>query len=284
MLKARILTAIILLLGFSAALFLLPDLGWLIFCAVVCGAAAWEWGGLAAFQPALRAVYATISALLCAWVGLGAGLAGGWGLHTFGIPALPATMSLLPFYLASVLFWLLCVPFWLARKWRFGSVGAAASVGLLVLLPPSLALAHLRLIDPWLLLCAMSFAWVADIVAFFVGRRFGRIKLAPAISPGKTREGAWGAIAGVMAYGLALGWVLLPAWRTPLALSMLALGLLMLTVLSIVGDLFESLLKRQAGLKDSGKLLPGHGGILDRIDSLTAILPPLALFFLYFAS
>ena len=132
----------------------------------------------------------------------------------------------------------------------------------------------------------MATVWIADTAAYFAGRAFGRRKLAPAISPGKTWEGVYGALAAVAAYALAL-W---PAARraggfddsgiAPLAGWIAAA--LVLAALSVVGDLFESLLKRQAGVKDSGSILPGHGGILDRIDALLAAMPAAALLSLAF--
>jgi phosphatidate cytidylyltransferase len=119
--------------------------------------------------------------------------------------------------------------------------------------------------------------WSSDVCSsdlYFSGRRFGRNKLAPAISPGKTWEGAWGATLGVLIYGFVLaatsGHL---ASLSSIGMGALATLLLLLTAISIEGDLFESLLKRQAGIKDSSQLLPGHGGILDRIDSLTSTLP-----------
>ena len=124
----------------------------------------------------------------------------------------------------------------------------------------------------------MSVVWLADIGAYFAGRSFGKHKLAPAISPGKTWEGAIGGAVAVLAYGLLLSSKLPPtlAGNLPLLLMVLVL----LTAISILGDLFESLLKRQAGLKDSSNVLPGHGGVLDRIDSLTSTLPLVALVWL----
>ncbi len=121
--------------------------------------------------------------------------------------------------------------------------------------------------------------WIADTAAYFAGRRFGRRKLAPQISPGKTWEGVAGAFAAVLIYGFAVSFALQPAANAHDRIVML-IFILALTVLSIVGDLFESWIKRGAGAKDSGSLLPGHGGILDRIDSLTAALPFAALYFL----
>jgi len=125
--------------------------------------------------------------------------------------------------------------------------------------------------------------WVADIAAYFVGRRFGRHKLAPTVSPGKTWEGFGGALAGVALYGIALAAiahtlpepfmeVFQPAFGVPAIVAMVVLAML-----SVVGDLFESWMKRGAGMKDSGALLPGHGGLVDRIDSLTSTLPIVAL-------
>ena len=124
---------------------------------------------------------------------------------------------------------------------------------------------------------------LADIAAYFTGRAFGRRKLAPSISPGKSWEGAYGAVVGVAVYGLAclsyIGYPLGEPGRLVLAL----VGLVAFTAVSIIGDLFESMVKRQAGVKDSGTLLPGHGGILDRIDSLTSTLPLAALVVLWIA-
>ncbi len=111
--------------------------------------------------------------------------------------------------------------------------------------------------------------WIADSGAYFAGRRWGRVKLAPAVSPGKTREGVYGALAGAMLCALALAWM-----RPEIGAALVTIPLCLLTCLvSVAGDLFESLIKRQAGVKDSGTLLPGHGGVLDRIDSLTAAAP-----------
>jgi phosphatidate cytidylyltransferase len=128
------------------------------------------------------------------------------------------------------------------------------------------------------LIAIMATVWLADIAAYFSGRAFGRHKLAPSISPGKTWEGALGGGLAVVVYGF----VLAPKLPVALAgnLALLFVVLVLLTVISVIGDLFESLLKRQAGLKDSSSILPGHGGVLDRIDSLTSTLPLVALVWL----
>lgn len=278
MLRARIITALVLLFGLLAALFLLPDILWLCVTTAVCAAAAWEWGGLARFSFAQRAAFAAFSALVCALAGVAAGLAGSAGV------ALAPPIVLVPLYAASAAFWLMCIPLWLRNKWRLSSTGMAMATGLVVLVPPALALAHLRQIGPWFLLAIMAMVWVADIAAYFSGRAFGRHKLAPAISPGKTWEGAFGATIGVIAFGYA---VLASSGGSALAWPyyLFALPLLVgFAAVSIIGDLFESLLKRQAGLKDSGTILPGHGGILDRIDSLTSTLPMAGLLALWLAS
>jgi phosphatidate cytidylyltransferase len=144
-----------------------------------------------------------------------------------------------------------------------------ALVGWLLLLPTCLALFQLRAINPLLLLGFIATIWISDTAAYFTGRKFGRHKLAPSISPGKTWEGVAGALTAVIIY--ALTWSYLVADKTQIIL--LAPLLLVLVVLGIIGDLFESLMKRQAGVKNSSNILPGHGGILDRIDALTSTLP-----------
>jgi phosphatidate cytidylyltransferase len=129
---------------------------------------------------------------------------------------------------------------------------------------------------PWALIIVMSVVWIADTAAYAAGKSFGRNKLAPQISPGKTWEGAFGAMVAVAVYYGVLLLALAPEQRYFNGIGGLGLFLLIL-VLSIEGDLFESWMKRQAGVKDSGQLLPGHGGILDRIDGLTATMPLAAL-------
>lgn len=272
MLKTRVITAFVLLGVLLVAIFLLPPLGWLVFASLICGGAAWEWGGLGRFSQARRAVFAILMALACLVVGMLSGLAA---------PLEQVPLRVVGFYGVSALFWLVVAPLWLKHKWRLQGVGTTVLVGIVVLLPPALAMAHLRLVSPWLLLAAVASISVADISAYFSGRKFGRRKLAPEISPGKTWEGAIGAVVGVVVFGLlvalyaAAGWAGLVPVLVPLLVAF--------TAVSIIGDLFESLLKRQAGLKDSGTILPGHGGILDRIDSLTSTLPLVGLATLWLA-
>ena len=146
-----------------------------------------------------------------------------------------------------------------------------------------LALAQARVIGINFLLSVMCVVWVADISAYFAGRAFGRRKLAPTISPGKSWEGVAGGVAGVLL--LASGWLWLDGHfsldspslflllRQRLEIGGLLLATLLLTALSVMGDLFESLVKRAAGAKDSSALLPGHGGVLDRVDALLPVLP-----------
>jgi phosphatidate cytidylyltransferase len=264
MLKQRVLTAIALLAGFGFALFYLPQVAWLALVALICAGGAWEWGGLARVDKPLRVVFAITIGASCFGLGWLAGLAG-QGDGARGV--------LLVAYLAGAAFWLLLVPLWLHGKWHVERPALALATGCLVLLPPALALAHFRMIDALLLLGVMALVWVADIAAYFAGRAFGRNKLAPTISPGKTWEGAVGGGMGVIIVGCLLLWTAYPQQLTGKALIWVLPALVLFTAVSIIGDLFESLLKRQAGLKDSGSLLPGHGGILDRIDSLTSTLP-----------
>jgi phosphatidate cytidylyltransferase len=273
MLVQRVATAVLLIAAFLAALFLLPAAGWLAVAALVLALGAWEWGGLAALGGAGRLVFA--AAVVAAGLGLavGADLAGGRaGLLEW----------LRPVYLAAIVFWVVAVPLWL---WRFPWAAPRALIlaaGCIVLVPTFLAIVHLRNIHPSTLLGFMMVVWIADIAAFFTGRRFGRRKLAPRVSPGKSWEGVYGALAAGALYAAA--WAALAPRHAPAAIRDLpapVVGMIVLvvvlTALSVVGDLFESALKRQAGLKDSGRLLPGHGGVLDRIDALTPVLPVAAL-------
>jgi phosphatidate cytidylyltransferase len=272
MLRQRVITAIVLAAIFLGALFGLPPAGWTLFAACVLAAGAWEWGGFARRTAPARFAYAAGT--------VAAGLALAWFLGLAG--GRPGALALFPVYGAAVAFWVLGAPWWLARQPRTPSAWLILGVGWVVLLPTFLALVHLRNIHPVTLLVFMMLVWIADIAAYFAGRRFGRNKLAPSISPGKTREGLYGALAATTAF--AIVWITLLRVHAPAlvrdvpgSLAWMILLVAALTLLSVVGDLFESALKRQAGLKDSGSLLPGHGGVLDRIDALTAVLPAAAL-------
>jgi phosphatidate cytidylyltransferase len=174
----------------------------------------------------------------------------------------------------STFFWIVFSPIWLISRKEINHKLLMGLLGLVLLLATWIALTGLQNISPWLLLGVLVTVWLADSAAYFSGKAFGRHKLAPEISPGKTWEGVAGAMLAVTIYGLALCHYLhYTRW--------LILGLWLIVVLSIMGDLFESLLKRQAGVKDSSHLLPGHGGVLDRIDGLISTLP-LVLFYIYF--
>ncbi|MCL4798278.1 MAG: phosphatidate cytidylyltransferase [Burkholderiales bacterium] len=272
MLRTRVLTAVVLAAALIVALFALPPAGWTAVAAIILALAAWEWWGFARGAALPRGAYAIGVAAL------GAGFAWVLGLWS----GRPGALLLYPVYVVALVFWVAAVPLWLHRLPTAAPAGLILALGLIVLVPTFLALVQLRNIHPVALLLTMGIVWVADIAAYFAGRRFGTRKLAPHVSPGKTWAGFYGALLAAGLYALA--WAgQSPRFMPPLvrdvpgAVLWMLLLVEALAVLAALGDLFESALKRQAGLKDSGRLLPGHGGVLDRIDALTATLPVAAL-------
>ena len=278
MLKTRIITALVILSIMLIALFAFPQWAWGLFILVVALAACWEWSRFCSLASAWNVLYLLLTLLLLAGM-LFAYVQGSVAGVEFGL------LKLVAFALAAF-FWLFLAPLWLVRSWRPQSSVPRVAAGWLVIFPTFLAFLSLREVSPWLLLSFAAIVWVADIAAYFVGRRFGRHKLAPAISPGKTVEGAAGAVVGVMLFFFI--WQYLTAntvvrgeaWVGDLQSRgwILFALFVLLAALSVVGDLFESWMKRGAGLKDSSNLLPGHGGILDRIDALTSTLPVAGLY------
>lgn len=271
MLKARVLTALVLLPLLLAALFLLPNFYWSLLILLVVLIGASEWCRIAAYSKRVSWLYLAFTFLL------GLSL-----LHFTDIGNVKGSPINQAAYVISVLFWLLIVPFWLIRGWQIRNKALLALVGWVVLIPTWLALVQLQSMSPVLLLAVMAVVWVADIAAYFSGKQFGKHKLAPSISPGKTWEGVAGAYFGVAIYALA--WLFHDSELIThvsgfdiLSWTSFILAIWVMTYFSILGDLFESWMKRQAGMKDSGNLLPGHGGILDRIDALTSTLPLVSL-------
>ena len=269
MLKQRVLTAMVLVPLLLAGMFLLPGKGWELLTCLPIALAAGEWSRLAGYQRAASITF--IGIVLASCLGFVAALS--IGAYAAGAGTLSTLM-----FVAALIFWAIAAPLWLYRGWRVKQPLLLAAVGWIVLVPAWLGAVFLQR-SPWLLLAMLLVVWIADTAAYFCGRYFGRRKLAPRISPGKTWEGVIGAFAAVLVYGIVASFALLPSANIYDRVVML-IFICALTVLSIVGDLFESWIKRGAGAKDSGSLLPGHGGVLDRIDSLTAALPFAALYFL----
>lgn len=261
-LKRRVLTGTALIGGLLAALYGAPDALWAVLMLVIVTAAAWEWGRLMRLTGSRRHLYTGAAALACA--------------TTLALEWQDATWV----YLPAMAFWVVVAPWWLHRRLHVHNRVVLGTLGWLILLPAPLAMIRLRAEGPELLLAVLGVVVVADSAAYFAGRRYGRRKLAPVISPGKTWEGVLGAWLAVTLYALALHflWPATCGW-TCLPLTLAAFWALFL--LSVLGDLFESWMKRQAGVKDSGSLLPGHGGVLDRIDSQIAVLPAAALFWIW---
>jgi len=265
-LAQRALTALILLAAFLAALFWLPRLAFAALTALLVGLAALEWARLCGLSAAAGRRYA--GALACAFATL---------FWLAGPASWPPQPWLGAVFAAGALFWILLAPAWMATGVTSGRPRLLALAGCVVLLPAALALVTL---PPPLVLGVLTLVWIADSAAYFTGRALGRRKLAPRISPGKTWEGAVGGLLGVQVYVIICA-LTIPALATRLEegggwLLYLA-GSAVLCIVSIIGDLIESAVKRQASVKDSGTLLPGHGGVLDRIDSAVAALPVAAL-------
>jgi len=268
MLKQRVMTAIVLLAILLPALFYKTPVPFCALALLMIAAGAWEWGRLNAFGQAGSFGLAALCVLACGlswygglldrplpllWAASGAAwvLAGAWLLHAgvAGWPRIPKMLRL--------------------------------SGGLVALWLAWLAIAQARVMGIEFLLSVLVLVWVADIFAYFAGRalggRFSKGKLAPSISPGKSWEGVWGGMAGVVALSLAWsfwgGNTLYSQLIQRHGIAVMLLAVIFLAAMSVVGDLVESLIKRSAGVKDSSGLLPGHGGVLDRVDALLPALP-----------
>ena len=256
-LQQRLITALVLAGALVLLVFALPPWVTLLVILLAILGGAWEWSAfIAAAAKPLRVAYVALvgSALGLVWVAVDT----------------PETLALL--LLAACAWWLGALIWVMVGPHRGGPVSAAVA-GLCALVPAGVALARLRL-EPdgaALLIFVMLVVMAADVGAYFAGHAFGRTKLAPQVSPGKTWEGVLGGFA--VSLLIAFIGARFFAWPTLLVMS-LALGA---AAFSVVGDLVESLMKRHSGLKDSGSLFPGHGGLLDRLDSLTAGVPLLVL-------
>ncbi len=277
MLKTRVITALVILPIVLIALFAFPAWAWAMFAFGIAMVACWEWSRLSQMNSLQAHSFLLISFAISVAICITYFREGNGA--EFAIFA-RATLAI------AVLFWMIAAPLWLANLWHPTSMWLRGVTGLVVIIPMALAMISLRAISPWLLLSFAVIIWVADIAAYFTGKKFGRHKLAPAISPGKTMEGVAGGLVGVVLFFFA--WQYLTAntavneqaWVVQMHAHLMALFILfiVLAVLSVLGDLFESWMKRGAGMKDSSNLLPGHGGVLDRIDALTSTLPLAALY------
>ena len=266
MLKQRLLTAAILLPLFVAALFFLDPLWFTVLLLLVLMLGFHEWAVLSAIaNTGLRLAY--IAA----------------GIAVAVILVLTEQHGFLetPFFILVAGVWVI-IMFWLIRYNASESADAGARgngqyawlVGFFVLIPAVMGMRILKqedASDPQLLLVFFLIIWSADTGAYLAGRKWGQHKLAPRISPGKTIEGVAGGVVAALVVGLLAGLLL---WELPVQLLLLwLLSVIAISLLSVVGDLFESIYKRRADVKDSGNILPGHGGVLDRIDSTCAALP-----------
>lgn len=269
MLLQRVITAVALLLVLVPAMVWRGTWPFALVTAALMGAAAWEWGCLNGMRHAVAVAVggALALGLVAAWARVGdvpVPATVWWGVTAGWAVVLAAALR------GGVEAW----PRWpAAMRLVFGWAALAAAWW---------ALVGLHAQGFGVLLSALALVWVADVAAYFAGRAFGRRKLAPRISPGKTWEGAVGGLLAVLA--LALAWTAIAGLWPPagdaLYPRLLAHGLpvalpalCVLTAASVAGDLFESLVKRSAGVKDSSALLPGHGGVLDRVDALLPVLP-----------
>lgn len=277
MFKQRVLTALLLAPLALLAVFYLPLSGFALFVSVAFVLGAWEWSGFCGLaNRTARAVYTGLTAVILCLL---------YYLQPIALQYLFSDTFTLTLVLAGVIWWLLAVllvltyprsqVFWAGRDWL------KALMGWLTLLPAWSAIVFVRGLDypqaeftgAWLLFGLLGLVWAADIGGYVIGKPFGKNKLLPKVSPGKTLEGMLGGMVFVLLLVSAVGY-----WKNwPAQMPYWYLAAVVLAALSVFGDLTESMFKRAAGKKDSGAFLPGHGGILDRIDSLTATAPLYAL-------
>ncbi len=250
MLISRILSAFVMLLVFLSSMFLFSGRYFSFMIYIPSLLALFEWSKLLYFRSHEKKIFLIISLILIYFI----------DQH------LDADNSRLILLIASV-FWLCIAPLFLLFKINLKNFFLSALIGWVLVMPLIISLNYLIQLSPWVVLLVLTSIWLADSGAYFFGKQFGKKKLAPTISPGKTWEGFLGALFVVSSFSIAvtyLGFV-----NSYMAIFFFNLIL----VLSVEGDLFESYIKRMAKVKDSGDLIPGHGGVLDRIDSLCSSLP-----------
>lgn len=263
----RIITALVLLPLMLGMLFYAPAGLWAFFCALIALIGLWEYSRLSKMEYSTKMPYLAGTALFMLFAYLG-----GWQLPDAA-------------WWLVLGFWLAVMPLWLKNKWPLATGWHTLAAGWMLMLPFWFALTGLRpdTASSLPLLAVMGLVWVADSAAYFVGRSFGKHKIAPSVSPGKSWEGAAGGMVCAVIYMLLVrnaGWLgFETTWPGAVGIA------LILTVVSICGDLLESWLKRTAGVKDSSGLLPGHGGVFDRTDSLLAVLGVYAaIYFIFIAA
>jgi phosphatidate cytidylyltransferase len=256
-LRQRVPTAIVLAALLLLDLFALPPIATLMLIAVVLIGGAWEWSAFVHASPRVRALYVLVVALA-----------------VVACDPVRVDPDALQKLLWCAAIWWLVAFFWIVFAPARTSRVMAAVAGVLALVPTGAALGYLRLVDDrgaWLVLFVLLVIMAADVGAYFFGHALGRVKLAPRVSPGKSWEGVLGGV--VLSQAVAY----VGATLLGLPTDVVAVLALVAVAFSVVGDLTESLLKRHAGIKDSGRLLPGHGGVLDRLDSLSAGVPVFVL-------
>lgn len=265
MLITRIITALALLAVVIPALFIAPLWVWQLVVLVFLALAGFEWG---------RMIGTSKSGWLLAATLMIAGL-----IFTINPPNFSNTLNLIAAGLVVLasLFWLFVIPF--ALRPSFSAKTGGLLLAFVLLLATWLAVTQLRVQGAWYVLSCLLIVWIADTFAYFSGRTFGKRKLAPNISPGKTWAGVYGGIVGVALYFFLFSKFDFGGESFPKTVGLFAGALgsiaiaIVITAYSVMGDLFESKLKREVGVKDSGNTLPGHGGVLDRIDAVIAVLP-----------
>jgi phosphatidate cytidylyltransferase len=270
--RTRVMTAVALLFLVAAVLFTGSETVWVTFLAVLLALAADEWTTLSGFRGLWwRALTVVLT--------LGVAASRYLGGMTAGLPF--ALVIFVPLWILGA-GWMLSRPLQEIRGMALAERWLSLLLGMVCLLALAEALLQLYRIDIAVLLASMAVVWVSDSAAYFAGRRFGKRKLAPVTSPGKSWEGVWAALLAVALMGMI--WVMIAPTQLPalvIASSFPSLAMVALCVLAamagISGDLVESRLKRVAGVKDSGRCLPGHGGVLDRIDALIPAMPVMAV-------
>lgn len=270
MLKQRVITALIIVAGLLAALVFLSAVQLSLVFALLVSVAAWEWADMSGIGSAAgRASFLAVCVSLMGAVAWQGGLLG-----DVNEALIRELLTAACVWWAIALLWVKSYP---ASAPLWGTVTMRVFMGFLVLVPAWLAISYLRFLSDGILLILLLIALVAsaDIGAYFFGRAFGKAKLAPAVSPGKSWAGFWGGLFSSTCL-MATLWYFWPGGMSVALLPMMCLAAV--TVLaSVLGDLLESMVKRHRGIKDSGKLLPGHGGFMDRLDSLTAAAPVFTL-------